>query len=115
MTTTTVFHDHKQPAREHGRSIRFNRPPATATGTHPVFQRSVPRRAKAYNEVYDDIVKAGESAFKACIPLYNSPYRDNPQKSLWLRGYKRAEREFFEQVKRSKAFQSTLEMEEVDE
>jgi len=59
-------------------------------------------------------VRAGESAFKARIPFYNNPYKENPGKSGWIRGFKRAEREFFEAQKRSQKILEAVGFEEVE-
>lgn len=59
-------------------------------------------------------LRAGESAFKARILFDANPYHENPYKSSWIRGWKRAERAFFDAIQKSKAIQSTLEYEEVE-
>jgi len=61
-----------------------------------------------------NFIKAGESAFMARIPFYSNPYKLNPCRSLWIRGWKRAEQEFFNMVAKSKAFAETLPLEEVE-
>ena len=61
-----------------------------------------------------NVVKAGESAFKIRVPFYNNPFQENPQRVWWVKGYKRAEREFEDQVRVSKKVQETLPFEEVD-
>ena len=58
-------------------------------------------------------LKAGESAFKLWVPIYNNPYLTNPLKSAWIRGYKRSERLFNEARKRSFEIQESLGFEEV--
>ena len=65
-----------------------------------------------YTEV--NAVKAGESAFKIRVPFYNNPFQENPQRGWWVKGYKRAEREFDDMVRRSKRVQETLPFEEED-
>jgi ribosome modulation factor len=67
-----------------------------------------------YKQDKKNFIKAGASAFSARIPYYNNPYNINPFRSLWIRGWKAAEKEFFEMVKRSKAIQETLPLDEVD-
>jgi len=62
----------------------------------------------------DNAVKAGESAFKARIPFYSNPYKDQPLHGAWIRGFKRAERDFFAAVKLSQRVQETIELEEVE-
>lgn len=59
-------------------------------------------------------VRAGESAFKARIPLYNNPYQDAYVKNAWIRGFKRAERDFFDGLKRSAQIQESLPLEEAE-
>ncbi len=59
-------------------------------------------------------LKAGESAFKIRVPIYNNPYSENPLKSAWIRGYKRAERLFFEAVKVTQRVQASVGFEEVE-
>jgi hypothetical protein len=59
-------------------------------------------------------VKAGESAFKIRVPFYNNPYKDNPFHSAWIRGFKRAEREFNEGLRRSARILETIALEEVE-
>lgn len=59
--------------------------------------------------------KAGESAFKARIPFYNNPYKDNPCKSAWIRGYMRATKAFNESLRFSARIQETLGFEEVED
>lgn len=36
---------------------------------------------------------SGYKAFLIWIPFFNNPYRDNPNRGLWVNGYKKAERE----------------------
>lgn len=69
-----------------------------------------------YKQFNNNFIKAGESAFMARIPIYNNPYnkKGNPYRALWIRGWKRAEKAFNEMVLRSKKFQETLPMEEVE-
>lgn len=59
-------------------------------------------------------LKAGESAFKIRVPLYNNPYNANPLKSAWIRGYKRAERAFFDAVQLAQRVQATIGFEEIE-
>lgn len=59
-------------------------------------------------------VKAGESAFKIRIPFYNNPYTEQPLHGAWIRGFKRAERDFFAAVKFSQKIQETIGLEEVE-
>ena len=58
--------------------------------------------------------RAGESAFKIRVTFYNNPYSENPCKSAWIRGFKRAEREFNEGLRRSARVQETIALEEVE-
>jgi len=58
--------------------------------------------------------KAGESAFKIRVPLYNNPYTENPCKSAWIRGFKRAERNFNEGLRFSARVLETIALEEVE-
>ena len=62
----------------------------------------------------ENATKAGESAFKARILFFNNPYREQPLHGAWIRGFKRAERAFFEAVKLSQKIQESLELEEVE-
>jgi len=62
----------------------------------------------------ENAVKAGESAFKARITFFSNPYKDQPLHSAWIRGFKRAERDFFAAVKLSQKVQETIELEEVE-
>lgn len=59
-------------------------------------------------------VKAGESAFLARIPFYSNPYKEQPLHGAWIRGFKRAERAFFDAVKFSQKIQETIGLEEVE-
>ena len=59
-----------------------------------------------------NVVKAGESAFKIRVPFYSNPFSENPQRGWWVKGYKRAEREFDDMVRHSKRIQETLPFEE---
>jgi hypothetical protein len=65
-----------------------------------------------YSEV--NVVKAGESAFMIRIPFYANCFPENPQRGWWVKGYKRAEREFEDMVRRSKRVQETLPFEEAE-
>lgn len=62
----------------------------------------------------ESVVKAGSSAFGIRIPFYNNPFSAQPQRSWWIRGFKRAEREFFEREQHSKRVQETIEFEMVE-
>ena len=62
-----------------------------------------------------NFIKAGESSFQARIPFYSNPYKSNPHKSLWIRGWKKAEQDFFAMCAKSKAFMETLPLEEVED
>jgi hypothetical protein len=68
-----------------------------------------------YKQVNNAFIGAGEKAFSARIPIYNNPYSKAPFRSLWIRGWKRAEKAFNEMVRKSKAFQETLPLEEVND
>jgi len=59
--------------------------------------------------------KAGESAYKIRVPFYNNPYPENPLRSAWIRGFKRAERDFNEMLRNSARVQQTIELEEVED
>lgn len=59
-------------------------------------------------------VKAGESAFLARIPFYSNPYKEQPLHGAWIRGFKRAERDFFASVRFSQKIQETIGLEEVE-
>lgn len=59
-------------------------------------------------------IHAGESAFKIRVPIYNNPYNENPLKSAWIRGFKRAERLFFDSVRTSQRVQASIGFEEVE-
>ena len=76
--------------------------------------RPNPVRIKYAHYSESNVVKAGESAFKIRVPFYNNPFQENPQRGWWVKGYKRAEREFEEQVKLSKRIQETLPFEEAE-
>ena len=58
-------------------------------------------------------LRAGESAFKIRVPVYNNPY-SGVLTNAWVRGWKRAERAYFDSVKRSQAIQATIGFEEVE-
>jgi hypothetical protein len=62
----------------------------------------------------ENAVKAGESAFLARIPLYSNPYKEQPLHGGWIRGFKRAERDFFARVRLSQKIQETIGLEEVE-
>jgi len=59
-------------------------------------------------------LRAGESAFKIRVPFYNNPYSDNPLRSAWIRGFKRAEKTFNEGLRFSARVQETIALEEVE-
>ena len=73
-----------------------------------------PVRLKYAHYSESNVVKAGESAFLIRIPFYNNPFQENPQRGWWVKGYKRAEREFDDMVRRSKRIQETLPFEEAE-
>lgn len=56
-------------------------------------------------------LKAGEGAFKIRVFFSNNPYSENPCKSAWIRGYKRAERDFNDGLRHSARIQESLPME----
>jgi len=60
-------------------------------------------------------LKAGGSAFKVRIPFYNCPYVETNLKNAWIRGFKRAERDWNEVIKNSMRVQETIGLEEVEE
>jgi hypothetical protein len=62
----------------------------------------------------DNVIKAGASAFGIRIPFYNNPFAAQPQRSWWIRGFKAAERKFFEREQLSKRVQDTIEFEAVE-
>jgi len=66
-----------------------------------------------YSEL--NVVRAGESAFKIGVKFYNNPFKDNPFHSWWIRGFKRAERQYAEAMQRSLAIQQTIGLEEVED
>lgn len=61
-----------------------------------------------------NIIKAGESAFGIGVRFTNNPFTDQPFKSWWIRGFKRAEVANFDRIKKSMAIQETLALEEVE-
>ena len=61
----------------------------------------------------NNALKAGDSAFKLRVPFYNNPYKENPCKSAWIRGFMRADKLFQEGIRRSRAIQDALGFEEV--
>ena len=65
-----------------------------------------------YTEV--NALRAGESAFKARVPFTSNPYLENPFKSSWIRGFKRAEKAFYEAIKLSQKVQDSIGYEEVE-
>jgi hypothetical protein len=67
-----------------------------------------------YTQPHANFIKAGDSAFKARIPFYSNPYTANPFRSLWIRGWKAAEVEFYAMVRKNKLIQETLPLEEVE-
>lgn len=76
---------------------------------------NVPKPAPRYPHLTEpNALRAGESAFKARIPFYNNPYRENPLKSAWIRGFKRAEREFNDGLRRSARILDSIGFEEVE-
>lgn len=78
------------------------------------FTRNQPFFGKHTHLTETNATKAGESAFKIRVPIYNNPYNDNPLKSAWIRGFKRAERIFFDAVRVSQRVQATIGFEEVE-
>lgn len=81
----------------------------------PLFSRPKPVTYGFPHLTEANAVSGGESAFKIRVPLYNNPFTENPLKSAWIRGYKRAEKAFFEAVKLSQKVQATIGFEEVGE
>ena len=77
------------------------------------YTKTVTPRYLHYTEA--NVIKGGEDAFKIRVPIYNCPFSMQPQKSWWIRGWKRAERIWEELVRNSKRIQETLEFEEVGE
>lgn len=58
-------------------------------------------------------IKAGNSAFSLGVSFYNNPYnKDAPAKSAWIRGWKRAEKRFFDNIKVSMQIQESIGFEE---
>lgn len=71
--------------------------------------------SQVYNHLTEhNALRGGEGAFKIRVPLYANPYKENPLKSAWIRGYKRAERAFFEAGRLSQKIQATVGFEEVE-
>lgn len=75
------------------------------------FKKVVPKYAH-YTEI--NALRAGESAFKARILFTSNPYAENPFKSSWIRGFKRAERIFQDGLRVSQKIQESLDFEEVE-
>ena len=61
-----------------------------------------------------DAMKAGDSAFRIRVPFYNNPYTETSLKNAWIRGFKRAERDWNESVRNSIRVQETIGLEEVE-
>lgn len=86
---------------------------------HPKFnnfknlKRFKPLPYPWYSEA--DVTKSGESAFKIRVPFYNNPFTEQPYKSWWIRGFKRAEKAWNEAIRFSIKVQETIEFEEVVE
>ena len=76
--------------------------------------RTPETRIKYLHYSETNAVKAGESAFMIRVPFYSNPFPENPQRGWWVKGYKRAEREFEDSVRRSKRVQETLPFEEAE-
>lgn len=74
---------------------------------------SLPKFVPKFPHLTDvNAIKAGESAFKIRVQFYNNPYKENPLKSAWIRGFKRAEREFNDGLRRSARILDTIGFEE---
>jgi|WetSurMetagenome_2_1015567.scaffolds.fasta_scaffold1346079_1 hypothetical protein len=61
-----------------------------------------------------NVVKAGESAFGIGVRFYNNPFKLNPFRQWWIRGFKRAEKNYNEAVRYSMKVQETIALEEVE-
>jgi hypothetical protein len=79
-----------------------------------VFSRTVLAQPAKIQNREENVTKAGASAFGIRIPFYNCPFNNQPQRSWWIRGFKRAEREFFEREQRSQRVQETIDFEMVE-
>jgi hypothetical protein len=91
----------------------------TQTKTHPTWDKLKQLKFKAPQPRYSHLtevnaVRGGEGAFAIRVPIYGNPYTETSLKNAWIRGWKRAERLFFEGQKQSAKIQSTIEMEEVE-
>lgn len=62
-----------------------------------------------------NVTKSGESAFLIRVPYYNNPYQEQPQKTWWIRGWKKAERIQYAREAHSKRVQETIPYESEDE
>jgi len=80
--------------------------PIQPSGTN-IFQK-MPAHAELW------AITAGERAYQIRVPIYNNPYKPTNLKNAWMRGFKRAERAFMEGLRRSKKFQESLPLEEVE-
>ena len=73
------------------------------------FKKPLPRTEPRYPHLIEEwALKAGESAFKIRVTLYNNPYKDTHLKNAWIRGFKRAERLFGEGLRRSARILETI-------
>ena len=61
-----------------------------------------------------NVIKAGTGAFGIRVPEYNNPFKQQPQRSWWIRGWRAAEQRFFTREQNSKRVQDTIELEEVE-
>jgi len=78
----------------------------------PFFKKKVNPPFPWYAE--HNVVKAGESAFGIGVRFYSNPFKENPYRSWWIRGFKRAELSYNEMVKNSMRVQESLALEEVE-
>jgi len=80
----------------------------------PFHNLKTPRAIAPFHHYTEaNITKAGEGAFKIRVPFYNNPYQEQPWRSYWIRGFKRAEKAFEDALRLSKRIQETLPLEEV--
>jgi hypothetical protein len=63
---------------------------------------------KYFHYTEANVTKAGASAFLIRVSFYNNPFTTQPEKTWWIRGFKRAEREQEDRDRRSKRVQESL-------
>ena len=79
--------------------------------TKPSSKWQPRRRVQTPTKAEQDCFTAGQKSLRAKVYPDGNVYRQSWQRSAWLRGYRKAEREFNEEIKYSRAIEATLPIE----